>query len=148
MADRQAVVMTTLKDLAAREVDSAAESLAAANKLLADARSKLDMLTEYRQDYVARLDNSLTAGLGAEAYQNYHNFLRKLDQAIMGQQDLVASSQRQVSARREVWQECQRKKLSYEVLVERSNQRVHRQEVRQEQKMMDEHAMRMGKFQR
>ncbi|OAM51261.1 flagellar export protein FliJ [Methylovorus sp. MM2] len=148
MATQQSVVLTTLKEIASKEVDAAAEKLAAANQLLKDANSKLDMLNEYRGDYVKKLDGILVSGFSADAYQNYQSFLRKLDQAILGQQDVVDSSRYQVNAQREIWQECQKKKLSYEVLADRSDKRAHQQQLKQDQKMMDEHAMRMNKFNR
>lgn len=144
----QPQVLDTLKDLAAKELDAVAERLASLNKAFDEANKKLEMLHEYRNSYLEKFDSAVKLGLGAESYINYQNFLHKLDQAIVGQKDSVDYAHRQVLMQREVWQESQRKKLSFEVLSDRADQRAHRQELKQEQKLMDEHAMRHGKFNR
>ncbi len=142
----QPQVLDTLKELAAKELDAVAERLASLNKAFDEANKKLVMLHEYRNSYLEKFDSAVKLGLGAESYINYQNFLHKLDQAIVGQKDNVDYAHRQVLMQRELWQESQRKKLSFEVLSDRSDQRMHRQELKQEQKLMDEHAMRHGKF--
>ena len=139
-------VLTTLRELAEKETDQAAEKLVQLNKQLEDASTKLAMLKDYRNDYMNKLSRDLQAGMDAQSYQNFQNFIRKLDEAINGQQDMVEHAKARVAAQREVWQECQKKKLSFEVLAERSEKKLHQQELKRDQKMMDEHAMRNGKF--
>jgi flagellar FliJ protein len=84
----------------------------------------------------------MSLGLSKEGYQNYQNFLQKLDQAINGQDELVSHAERSLKVQLEKWQEAQRKKLSYEVLVNRSEAKAHKLELKRDQKMMDEYAMR------
>lgn len=134
-----------LKDLAAKEVDLATEAMAKAMKAAEEAQSKHDLLIEYRQGYIRQLDNMLANGIGAEAYQNFQNFFRKLDQAIAGQLDVVAMAKQQVQVQRALWQESQRKKLSYEVLLQRAGSRELKVEQKKDQKMMDEFAMRISR---
>ncbi len=138
-----------LKELAAKEVATASEFLGQATKELKDAKDKHDMLEEYRKDYIRQMENALKAqGLGAEAYQNFNNFLKKLEQAIVGQSDIVVSAEVKLKIQREHWQECQRKKLSYEVLLDRAEKKKHVLELKKDQKMMDEFAMRKSRVQR
>jgi flagellar FliJ protein len=132
-----------LKDIASKEVDEATEALAKAMKLANEAQAKQDMLNEYRLDYVKNLNKILEAGMGAEAYQNFQNFFGKLDQAIAGQQEVVEQANQQVKVQKQLWQESQRKKLSYEVLSDRTEKRVLKVEQKKDQKMMDEFAMRI-----
>jgi flagellar FliJ protein len=132
-----------LQGIASKEVDEAAEALAKAMKVATEAQAKQDMLNEYRLDYVKNLNKILEAGMGAEAYQNFQNFFGKLDQAIAGQQEVVELANQQVKVQKQLWQESQRKKLSYEVLSERSDKRVLKVEQKKDQKMMDEFAMRI-----
>ncbi|HWU34306.1 MAG TPA: flagellar export protein FliJ [Methylovorus sp.] len=141
----QSLVLVTLTELAGKEADQAAEKLVALNKLLEDAQVKLTMLTEYRNDYMAKLARDLETGMDAQSYQNFQSFIRKLDQAVGGQQESVELARSRVSAQRIVWQECQKKKLSYEVLAERSEKKAHQQEQKRDQKLMDEHAMRSSR---
>lgn len=136
-------VLGMLKGIATKEVDEATEALAKAMKLANEAQAKQDMLNEYRLDYVKNLNKILEAGMGAEAYQNFQNFFGKLDQAIAGQQEVVELANQQVKVQKQLWQESQRKKLSYEVLSDRTDKRVLKVEQKKDQKMMDEFAMRI-----
>ncbi|MDP2071351.1 flagellar export protein FliJ [Methylotenera sp.] len=143
MAAQSSNVLNMLQGIASKEVDEAAEALAKAMKVATEAQAKQDMLNEYRLDYVRNLNKILEAGMGAEAYQNFQNFFGKLDQAIAGQQEVVELANQQVKVQKQLWQESQRKKLSYEVLSDRSDKRVLKVEQKKDQKMMDEFAMRI-----
>jgi flagellar FliJ protein len=145
MATQSTSVLKMLKEIAAKEVDLAAEALAFAMKTAEEAQSKHDMLVEYRQGYIEHLNKMLATGMGAEAYQNFQNFFKKLDQAISGQLEVVAMAKQQVQVQRELWQESQRKKLSYEVLSQRSDNKQLKIEQKKDQKMMDEFAMRISR---
>jgi flagellar FliJ protein len=143
MATQSSKVLGMLKGIATKEVDEATEALAKAMKLANEAQAKQDMLNEYRLDYVKNLNSILEAGMGAEAYQNFQNFFGKLDQAIAGQQEVVELANKQVKVQKQLWQESQRKKLSFEVLSDRTDKRVLKVEQKKDQKMMDEFAMRI-----
>lgn len=143
MATRPNNVLGMLQDIASKEVDEAAVALAKAMKLANEAQAKQDMLNEYRLDYVRNLNKILEAGMGAKAYQNFQNFFGKLDQAIAGQQEVVELANQQVKIQKQLWQESQRKKLSYEVLTDRSEKRILKVEQKKDQKQMDEFAMRI-----
>lgn len=138
-------VLKILNEMAVKEVELATEALARAMKAASEAQSKYDLLIEYRQGYFNNLNQSLATGVNAETYQNFHNFIKKLDQAISGQQDIVASATQQVNVHREIWQESQRKKLSYAVLIDRSDKRTHKVEQKKDQKMTDEFATRISR---
>lgn len=145
MAAHSAGILKTLKEMAAKEVDLAAEALAHTMKVAEEAQNKQRMLTEYRQDYLTSLNHLLETGVSAETYRNFQNFFAKLDQAVMGQQEVVEFTKQQVKVQRELWQESQRKKLSYEVLSQRSDKRAHKIEQKKDQKMMDEFATRTSR---
>lgn len=139
---KPSIVIQTLQEIAARDLNKAAERLAESNKQLSDAKNQLDMLQQYRQDYISRYADMLAEGMNIEALQNYQSFLRKLDQAISGQEQIIESFSRQVKHHMGLWQECQKKKLSYDVLSERSQRRAYVIESKRDQKMMDEFASR------
>lgn len=138
-------VLDTLQQLASKDVDEATDILAAANKRLQQARDQLTLLQSYRQDYLDKLSRQLAAGLDAKAYQNFQRFMRMLDQAIAGQQEVVQTAERQAELDLASWRESHKKKRSFEVLSERSQDKVRRSELKREQKLMDEHAMRSRK---
>lgn len=145
MTTQSISALKMLKDLAAKEVELATEALAHAMKFAEDAQSKQDLLYDYRQGYVENLNQSMKVGISADAYQNYQSFFGKLDQAIAGQLDVVESAKKLVILKRQQWQESQRKKLSYEVLLQRSDKKERKVEQKKDQKMMDEFAMRISR---
>ncbi len=142
MAAQAASVIKMLKEIAAKEVDLAAEALAQALKIAGEAQNKHCVLIEYQQDYIKNLSKLMETGVGKEAYRNFKNFFSKLDQAVIGQLEVVEFTKQQVIVQRQLWQESQRKKLSYEVLSKRSDKRELKIEQKMDQKMMDEFAMR------
>ena len=140
---RSTGVINALKEIAAKEVDLAAEALAMAIKVAGEAESKHAMLREYREDYLKSLNNLMESGMGAELYRNFQNFFNKLDQAVNAQGEVLAFAEKQVQ--RQLWQESQRKKLSYDVLTKRVNKREQKVQQKRDQNMMDEFAMRAGR---
>jgi flagellar protein FliJ len=138
-------VLTTLVEMATKALELETEQLGRATKVLDDAYAQAKTLRQYRQDYVDRLQASMNAGVTKEAHQNYQQFLKKLDQAIDGQDELVAHAERSLKVQSEKWREAQRKKLSYEVLVSRTEAKARKVESKRDQKMMDEYAARSKK---
>jgi flagellar protein FliJ len=145
MARNSISTLNMLKEMAAKEVDLATEGLAHAIEAVSEAQNKCNLLREYRQDYVKKLNKQMESGISAEEYQNFQNFFSKLDQAVIGQQEVIEFAKRQEKVQRQLWQESQRKKLSYEVLSQRNMERELKVEQQKEQKMMDEFAMRAGR---
>ena len=139
-------VLKTLLDLANNDLESAIESMAKVKKALDEEKEKGNMLHGYRQDYVDNLTKQLKKGLGKETHNNYQNFLKKLEQAISGQAEVIVSTEYQFTKARKVWQEAQRKKLSYEVLLKRKSKKEHHIALKLDQKMMDEYAMRTARL--
>jgi flagellar FliJ protein len=114
-------------------------------KIADEAQAKFDMLVNYRQDYSKSLKQSLETGIDAQSYQNFQGFFRKLDQAVKGQADMVEHAKQHVLAQQRVWKESQRKKLSYEVLLQRHDHKTNKVAQKKDQQMMDEFAMRSSR---
>lgn len=142
MASHSAYVLKMLKEMAEKEVEIATQALADAMKIADEAQSKYKLLTEYRQEYSNNLNQSLETGLDTQAYQNFHGFFRKLDQAVKGQMEVVELTKHQVQVQKKHWKESQRKKLSYEVLDQRNENKQEKMMQKKDQKLMDEFAMR------
>lgn len=138
-------VICTLQQISAKAVDEAAEQLAASNKGLAEEVNKLSMLQNYRNEYLNKLSANLANGVDIQMHQNYLRFMHMLDDAIHGQEQVIATAKHQVEVDQSTWQESNKKKLSYEVLSDRAMQRTQQIEERKEQKLMDEFAMRSSK---
>ncbi len=147
MSKQKRVVLTTLQGLAEKDVDVAADRLGEANRQLAESEKSLSLLMQYRADYVSQRDQAMSNGMTAEIYQNYQSFLGKLSQAIVSQTENVERLRQVHQLRKQEWQESQKKKMSYDVLIDRADKRENAIELKRDQKMMDEHAMRVSRNQ-
>jgi len=140
--------LETLIDLARRETDDAAKRLGAALKAVADAEEKLNMLVGYRDEYGKRFDASQQAGITPMAYRNFQAFMEKLDSAIQGQQEVVRHSKVRGEQEKSLWQEAERKRMSFSTLRDRAQAQELRKEAKRDQKAMDEHAARQSFYKR
>lgn len=140
--------LDTLIDLATTATDDAAKRLGLAIRAGEEAHSKLALLHQYRDDYAARFQASLAAGLTPMAYRNFQVFIDKLDAAITGQQQIVADAEKRIMNERTAWQESERKRMSYGTLADRAEKAALREDNKRGQKMMDEHAARQAFYKR
>lgn len=141
-------VLDTLAELAATETDEAARRLGQSVRAAADCEQKLALLQQYRDDYSARLQERMRAGLTVEGYRNFQGFLDKLDQALTMQQQAVRDAGRRVELDRQAWQASERKRLSYDTLASRVARQAQQKESRREQKETDEQAARLLLYRR
>ncbi len=81
-----------LLEIAQTETHTAAVSLGTHNRLLQQQQQKLDLLLQYRADYQARLRHRSTGGLDASALRNFHDFMQKLEEAILQQRAAVTET--------------------------------------------------------
>lgn len=140
--------METLISLATEEVEKAAVALGHTIKAGAEAEQKLTLLLQYREDYIGRFQENRKTGLSARDYQNYHNFIDKLDEAISGQQKVVKAAQERIDAAKAVWQECEKKRASYETLQKRADMKEMKKANKREQKEADEFNSRKARMAR
>lgn len=137
-----------LRELASKETDEAALRLGRAIVAADEAEKKRVMLVQYRDEYDARLQEKLAAGLTAKECRNFQQFLAKLDDAIAGQQQVLRDAQRRVDEERSRWQASERKRMSYDMLSTRAHKERQRKESRHEQKQTDEQATRRLLYER
>lgn len=134
--------LETLIELASQQTDEAAKRLGRAIRTGEEAEQKLQLLLQYRDDYMNRFQSSLQSGLSAAGYRNFQLFLDKLDEAIKGQQRIVQDAQRRVTRERGAWQDSERKRMSYDTLATRAQKAHDLKEARRDQKQTDEFAAR------
>jgi len=134
-----------LQELACRHLDQAAEKLAIANQYIFQAIEKLTTLHGYRDDYISRFEYSLSHGVKIEVLKNHQKFIEKLADAISGQEKLIENLN--ITAKKEMfaWQGQQKKKMSYDVLLQRLRQKEYALEMKRDQKLTDEFATRARK---
>jgi flagellar FliJ protein len=138
--------LDTLMELAQLRTDEAAKRLGALNAQGLDMEAKLDLLVQYRNEYLARFQASMRQGITASDWRNYQDFLDKLDAAIAQQREMVASVRQRVEASEIAWQSARRTLKSYGTLAQRQA-RVREQRVaRHEQKETDERASTLARL--
>jgi flagellar FliJ protein len=140
--------LNTLIDLAHKETDEAAKLLGAALHAGEEAEQKLELLMQYRDDYAARCQSNLTAGISTTHFNNFQLFMQKLDHAIAGQQKVVSDASQRIAQARAAWQACEQKKMSFVTLAGRASKEHARRELGRDQKQNDEHAARRALYKR
>ena len=132
----------TLIDLANKETDEAAKKLGIALRAGEEAEQKLELLMQYRDDYAARCQTTLSTGISTTQLHNFQMFMQKLEHAIAGQQKVVGDARQKTAQARAAWQACEQKKMSFVTLAERADKEQSRRELWRDQKQNDEYAAR------
>jgi flagellar FliJ protein len=101
------------------------------------ARSKLEQVESFRQEYRSRLTGS-DKGITVTQWRDYQLFLGKLDTVARQQAEEVVRQEQAYQRCLAEWQECEKKVKAFEALQERHQQAELKRENRDEQKMLDE----------
>jgi flagellar protein FliJ len=134
--------MQKLIDLAQNKTDTATRTLGRLNAQTIETAKKLQLLLDYRNDYQTRFLTTSSNGVHSLEWQNFQEFMKKLEDAI-GQlnQELLRAQQRLHAGQLEV--QTQRRKLkSFDTLSQRHFRTEVTRDNRREQKEQDAHATR------
>jgi len=134
--------LQTVLELMRNRNDEATQSLARLLAAERDARKKLAMLLQYREEYTARFRQAAQNGLGQPEWRNYQEFLNRLDEAIQQQLQSVSQQEMHTAAGQAEWQRQRTRLKAFDALSERHRASEARQEFRQEQRIQDEFAAR------
>lgn len=134
--------LQTIIEIAEKASDEAAKSLGKAVKVHEEAEKQMALLKQYREDYVKRLEDSGRKGFNIAMYTNFQAFIRKLDDAVDGQNKVIIDAAYRVEKARSYWQACEQKRLSFNTLNERSIAKAIKKENKRDQKQTDEYAAR------
>jgi flagellar FliJ protein len=138
--------LDTLIELATKDSDAATKQLGRCIRQGDEARQKMDLLLQYRDDYATRFEQNLTGGLNATSYRNFQLFIEKIDNALSGQQEVVRLSTIRIGEAQTAWQACERKRLSYDTLATRAKNQAQAIASKRDQKQSDEQASRMAYY--
>lgn len=106
------------------------------------AKSRLQLLEQYREEYAQRLRDAAGQGLTPLALRNYQDFLARIDEAIEQQRQAVGRTERETAAGQTEWREQNKRLQALGTLSQRHHQRELYREGRQDQKQQDEFAAR------
>lgn len=107
-----------------------------------DARSRLQMLEQYREEYAARMAESRMQGMTPMALRNYQAFLARIDEAIQQQAAAVMQSEQQTAHGQEQWKAQNKQLKAVDTLATRHEARERAAEAKREQKLTDEFSSR------
>ncbi len=134
--------LTTLKDLAEKEVDDAALKLGEMRRGCQQAEEQLKMLMDYQHEYRNNLNNDMSQGIGAQRWQNYQQFIQTLEKAIEQHRQQLMQWTEKVDTALNCWREKKQRLQAWQTLQERQNAAALLAENRLDQKKMDEFAQR------
>ena len=134
----QKTTLQQLIEMARDRIDGATRALGASRSTEQQENSKLQLLVDYRREYLERFAQAARDGLDRRAWSNYQDFLMKLDTAISQQKELLGQHGRKVDACRSDWQAASRKLKSFDTLDQRRRQAERVVDERREQSAQDE----------
>ncbi|AST69845.1 MULTISPECIES: flagellar export protein FliJ [Kosakonia] len=134
--------LTTLKDLAEKEVDDAALKLGEMRRACQQAEEQLKMLIDYQHEYRNSLNNTMSQGIDNQRWQNYQQFIQTLEKAIEQHRLQLKHWNEKVDFALGCWREKKQRLQAWQTLQDRQSAAALLAENRLDQKKMDEFAQR------
>ncbi len=101
-------------------------------------QQKYQGLADYRIEYVQQTQSRGQEGMASRQFNQYLNFIGKLDAALTAQQQYVQQAKANADQRLLQLLAMQKKRKAMEILIERELAELQRKADKQEQKMLDE----------
>ena len=136
--------LQTVLELMQIRADNATQALAQLISSERDANNKLKMLQQYRDEYAVRFTQAAQNGLTQREWQNYKEFLNRLDEAIDSQRLTVAQQAKNTAIGQGHWQQQRTKLKAFDTLSDRHFSNENTKEQKREQKAQDEFAARQN----
>lgn len=130
--------LQSVLDLMQTRADDATRRLAQLIAAERDAKAKLAMLQQYRDEYADRFRQSARNGLSQREWHNYQEFLNRLDEAIGQQNHAVGQQEQRTALGQTHWQQQRTRLKAFDTLSQRHFFSEARREQKREQKEQDE----------
>ena len=134
--------LQTVLELMQDRADEATQKLARLIANERDAKNKLEMLKQYRNEYAERFRSAAQQGISQREWHNYQEFINRLDEAIEMQRQTVEKQVQNTVAGQKNWQLQRRNLKAIDTLSDRHQARETAREIKREQKAQDEFASR------
>ncbi|MRS16253.1 flagella biosynthesis chaperone FliJ [Enterobacteriaceae bacterium RIT691] len=134
--------LATLKELAEKDVDSAALQLGEMRRGCQQAEEQLKMLMDYQLEYQNNLNDTMSQGMASLRWQNYQQFIQTLEKAIDQHRQQLLQWNRKVEQALSAWREKKQRLQAWQTLQDRQAAATLLAENRLDQKKMDEFAQR------
>ncbi|MDP3708542.1 MAG: flagellar export protein FliJ [Polaromonas sp.] len=134
--------LAMLIELAQTKTDEATRRLGQLQNAHTSAAGKLDMLLQYRQEYLDQLKGQMRDGVASAYLRNFQNFIGTLDGAIEQQRALTLQADSRLGHGRSDWQHNKRRLTSFDTLADRVRQQEMIATGKKEQRDSDERSAR------
>lgn len=134
--------LATLIELAQSKTDEATRRLGQLQNAHTSAAGKLEMLLQYRQEYLDQLQVQMRDGVASAHLRNFQHFIGTLDGAIEQQRALTLQADTRLAHGRSDWQNTQRRLNSFDTLADRVRQQEMLVLNKREQRDSDERTAR------
>jgi flagellar FliJ protein len=138
----QPFTLQPLLDIMQTRSDEATRRLGQLIAAEQSAKSRLQMLEQYREEYAQKLRDAIAQGITQLVLRNYQDFLGRIDEAIQQQALAVAQSEHSTAAGQAHWQEQNKRLKAIDTLSQRHDNRERYRENKLEQKLQDEFSSR------
>jgi len=109
-----------------------------AQQFLQTSNERYQGLADYRTDYIRQTQQRGAQGIQSRQFNQYLNFITKLDLALEQQNAQIQQAQRVVDMRRTAWLAMQKKRKAIELLIAKDLAAGQQRQNKQEQNMLDE----------
>ena len=136
--------MQRLISIAAADEQRSSQTLGEVTRELEVAERRLTELDRYRRDYGSRQRPG--SGASALRWQDFQEFLSKLDRAVTAQKEVIANNDAKLAAHRRHWLVKRQRLRSLREVLERLQRDERRATDRLEQRSLDEMASSRSAF--
>nr|MDP2189890.1 flagellar export protein FliJ [Rhodoferax sp.] len=134
--------LAMLIELAQSKTDAATRRLGQLQNAHTSAAEKLELLLQYRQEYLDQLQSQMRDGVAAAQLRNFQHFIGTLDDAIEQQRALTSQADTRLVHGRGDWQQTKRSLNSFDTLADRVRQQEITALNKREQRDSDERTVR------
>ena len=134
--------LAMLIELAQSKTDAATRRLGQLQNAHTSAAEKLELLLQYRQEYLDQLQSQMRAGVASAQLRNFQHFIGTLDDAIERQRALTSQADTRLTHGRGDWQHTKRRLNSFDTLADRVRQQEITALNKREQRDSDERTAR------
>ncbi len=128
-----------LLDLSKTRLDEATRTLGELVAQENEGQRKLEMLQNYRAEYLERFQYAARSGMGPEAWRNYTAFMARIDEAIAAQATQLDNARQKTDAGKQQWMHERSRNKAFDTLQERFLAAEMRKQAKAEQRQADEH---------
>jgi flagellar FliJ protein len=132
--------MQPILELAERKQTDAVQRFGMGQQKLAAARSNLQHLQGYRENYSSRFQDSGQQGMSMQQLTEYRAFLSKINKAVADQERAVTLAEAELENLRANWEDAHRHLLGIQKVVEKLTQAEIAKEQKREQLEQDDRA--------